>query len=117
MSDPPYVTDDSRDDPLESEGDPDDNSDDLLDLDSDARDQEGLDQYFDKLEAERGTDDSDAYVCETWDQPNYISADHDHFSSLSRWQPDPDTSLDAEKVSDKSPSRQKNSTSVTLIFF
>jgi hypothetical protein len=63
----------------------------MLDTDDDTRDQEWLDQYFDKLEAEKGTDDSDAYVCEDWDQPNYISVDHAYYPDLSRWRTDPKT--------------------------
>jgi hypothetical protein len=49
-----YVTDNTRDD---------------MSLFSD-----DLDSSFDKSEEERATDDSDAYVCESLDEPNYISA-------------------------------------------
>jgi hypothetical protein len=29
------------------------------------------------------TDGSDAYVCEGWDEPNYISADHGYYPDIS----------------------------------
>jgi hypothetical protein len=34
------------------------------------------------------TDGSDAYVCEGWDEPNYISADHAYYPDLSELQSD-----------------------------
>jgi hypothetical protein len=88
-----YVTDDTRDALSLSDDGPEDRFEDSVDSDSDARDQEWLDNYFDRLEVERGTDDSDAYVCEGWDEPNYISADHAFYPDLSSWQTDPEVSL------------------------
>jgi hypothetical protein len=48
-----------------------------------------FDSYFDKSDEERATDvsdtadGSDAYVCEGWDEPNYISANHAYYPDLS----------------------------------
>jgi hypothetical protein len=53
-----------------------------------------LDSYLDKSDEERATDvsdttdGSDAYVCEGWDEPNYISDDHDYYPDLLDWQSD-----------------------------
>jgi hypothetical protein len=64
-----YVTDDSRDDVGYSDDD--------------------LNSYFNMSNEERATDvsdttdGSDAYVCEGWDEPNYISAYHGYYPDLS----------------------------------
>jgi hypothetical protein len=83
MSDTPYITDDSRDDPQESEGDSDNSREDLQETDDEKRDLEWLDRYFDKIEEERGDNDSDSYACECWDEPNFNSADHGYYLDFS----------------------------------
>jgi hypothetical protein len=88
MGDLNYVTDDSRDDV----GYPD------VDLNS----------YFNMSDEDRATDvsdtkdGSDAYVCEGWDEPNYISVDHGYYPDISEWQSDVDPTSDGEKGSDES---------------
>jgi hypothetical protein len=68
MGDLNYVTDDSRDD--------------VSIFDDD------LHRYFDKSDEEWATDVSnttdgfDAYVCEGWDEPNYISVNHAYYPDL-----------------------------------
>jgi hypothetical protein len=72
MGDLSYVTGDSRDDVGYSNDE--------------------LNSYFNMSDEERATDvsdttdGSDAYVCEGWDEPNYISADHGYYPDLSEWQ-------------------------------
>jgi hypothetical protein len=44
------------------------------------------------LECEQGDHGLDAYVCEGWDEPNYISADHDHYPDNSCYECDSDNS-------------------------
>jgi hypothetical protein len=91
-----YVTDDARDDLSlfddEVEDTPEDNR----------KGQPGVkvrpawavwyDRYFGKLEGESDNDDSDALLCESLDETNYISADHGYYPDISRWQPDPESS-------------------------
>jgi hypothetical protein len=87
MGDLNYVTDNTRDDIS------------LFDDD--------LDSYFDKSAEERvtdvsgATDDSDAYVCEGLDEPNYISANHAYFPDVSEWQLDVEPPSDGEDGSDE----------------
>jgi hypothetical protein len=87
MGDPNYVTDDTRDDVGYSDDD--------------------LNSYFDKSDEERAidvsdtTDGSDAYVCEGWDEPNYICADHAYYPDLSEWQSDVESPSDGEEGSDE----------------
>jgi hypothetical protein len=82
MGDLNYVTDNTRDD--------------VSDFDND------LDSYFDNSDEERATDVSDttegseAYVCKSWDDPNYISADHAYYPDLSDWQLDVEAPSDGE---------------------
>jgi hypothetical protein len=81
--------------------DTDDTRDDISLFDND------LDSYFEKSAEERATDvsdatdDSDAYVCEVLDEPNYISADHDYYPDLSEWQSDVETPSTGEDGSDE----------------
>jgi hypothetical protein len=81
MSNLNYVIDDNRDDTI------------LFDDD--------IDNYFDKSEEERATDDFDAYVYEGLDGPNYISAYHAYYPDLSSWQSDLEASSDGEEASDE----------------
>jgi hypothetical protein len=66
-----------------------------------------IDSYFSKSDEERATDtsttthSSDAYVCEGWDEPNYISAGNGYYPDLSECQSDVDTSSDREGESDE----------------
>jgi hypothetical protein len=62
---------------------------------------DGLNNCFNKSEDERAADDSDAYVCDGLDEPNYISADHVYYPDLSSWQSDLEASSDGEKGSDE----------------
>jgi hypothetical protein len=68
---------------------------------------DGLDSYFGKSEEERETDDSgatndsDAYVYEGLDEPNYISADHGYYPDLSSWRLDLEASSDGKMGSDE----------------
>jgi hypothetical protein len=87
MGDLNYVTDDSRDDVGYSDDD--------------------LNSYFNMSDEERATDvsdttdGSDAYVCEGWDEPNYISADHAYYPDLSEWQSDVEPPSDGEEGLDE----------------
>jgi hypothetical protein len=87
MGDLNYVTDNTRDDVGNSDND--------------------LDSYFDKSDEERETDVSDTtdgsddYVCEGWDEPNYIPANHAYYPDLSKWQPDVEPPSDGEEGSDE----------------
>jgi hypothetical protein len=87
MGDLNYVTDDTRDDVGNSDND--------------------LDSYFGKSNEERATDVSDttdgsnAYVCEGWDEPKYISADHAYYPDLSELQSDVEPPSDGEEGSDE----------------
>jgi hypothetical protein len=66
-----------------------------------------LDSYFEKSAEERATDvsgatdDSDAYICEDLDEPNYISADHAYFTDLLEWHADVEPPSDGEEGSDE----------------
>jgi hypothetical protein len=88
MGDLNYVTDDSRDDVGYSDDE--------------------LNSYFHMSDEERATDvsdttdGSDAYVCEVWDEPNHISADHGYYPDLLEWQSDVDPPSDGEEGSDES---------------
>jgi hypothetical protein len=87
MGDLNYVTDDARDDVGYSDDD--------------------LNSYFNMSDEERAidvsntTDVSDAYVCEGWDEPNYISSNHDYYHDLSEWQSDVEPRSNGEEGLDE----------------
>jgi hypothetical protein len=56
---------------------------------------------FESLDSYGDTDNSDAYVCEGWDETNYISADHGYYPDVLRWQPDPENASDEEQAMDE----------------
>jgi hypothetical protein len=58
------------------------------------------DQYFGKLESASDDDDSDALVCEGWNEQNYISADRGYYPDLSRYQLYPESSYEETSRSD-----------------
>jgi hypothetical protein len=66
-----------------------------------------LNNYFHISDEERATDvsnttdGSDVYVCEGWDEPNYISADHAYYPDLSEWQSDVEPPSYGEEGSDE----------------
>jgi hypothetical protein len=88
MSDTHYVKNDGRDDLSVSDDEQEDSH----------EDQQGVkfrpmwaiwyDQYFGKLAGASDDDNSDALVCEGWDEPNYISADHGYYPDLFCYQCD-----------------------------
>jgi hypothetical protein len=87
MGDPNYVTDDSRDDV----GYPDDDLNSYLNMSDEER----------ATDVSDTTDGSDAYVCEGWDETNYISADHVYNPDLLERQSDVDPPSDGEEGSNE----------------
>jgi hypothetical protein len=81
MSDLNYVTDDTRDDLILSDDDLDKSEEERAPYVDDAYLCYSSDTYA--CDASDGTDDSNAYVCEGLDEPNYISADHCYYPDLS----------------------------------
>jgi hypothetical protein len=66
-----------------------------------------LNSYLNMSDEEKAIDvsdttyGSDAYVCEVWDELNYISADHGYYPDLSEFQSDVDLNSNGEEGSDE----------------